>query len=184
MPSRELTLFERVRLARMGGAVERCHTIPHAPGYTNAAHSWGVAMLVLQLWPEDFPRLAGHCICHDVPEGWVGDIPAHTKARLLDLKYQLEKLEDQVFSRLQLPSENDLREEDREKLKAADYLELWLWADEAERIGNHYAAEIRHKLDSWLATRRLPEPAWELYQTLRTRRGAPLPNKGLAMEGY
>lgn len=167
-----LGLADRVRLARLGGGVERCHIIPHIGSYNNAAHSWGVAMLMLQLWPEDFPRLAAYCICHDVPEAWVGDIPAHTKQRLPALGAALQELEDEVFTRLQLPSENELVGEDRLKLKACDALELYLWALEEIDQSNRHASEIVVKLESWFDNaehRALPQEAFMLYKNLRKR---------------
>lgn len=176
-----LSLSHRVILTRLGGSVERCHTLPHAAGYTNATHSWGVAMLLLQLWPEDFSRLAAYALSHDVPEAWVGDIPAHTKVRLPDLSQQLKALEATVFTRLQLPDENTLPPEDAAKLKAADQLDLWLWAQEELARGNYHAREVKNKLESWWRKNPLPEPATAVWKELDWGR---LPNKADVIEDY
>jgi hypothetical protein len=178
-----IKLEQRVLLARLGGMVERCHILPHAKSYSNAAHSWGVAMLMLQLWPEDFPRLAGYCLCHDVPEAWVGDIPAHTKHRLgAEARAQLQALESGVFTRLQLPDENELSISDQEKLKACDALDLWLWARDEMRRGNYHAEEVCWKLEFWFRNgdRALPSPADEVWRGLQSESS----NKYLAMENY
>ena len=44
-----------------------------------AAHSWGMAMLATQLWPEhlNLQRVLELCILHDVAEVIVGDITPH-----------------------------------------------------------------------------------------------------------
>lgn len=182
---RELDLKERVLLSRLGGKVERCHIIPHERPYNNAAHSWGVAMLMLQLFPEDFPRLAAYCICHDVPEAWVGDVPAHTKHRAPAIAEALREMESGIFTRLQLPDENDLSAEDKQKLKACDALELYLWACDEVTLGNHHAQEILRKLHGWFRSaehRPLPQVAYDLFASLGG--GNTYIDKELAMEGY
>ena len=75
--------------SRCGGRVERCHVIPHLGSYSNASHSWGVAMLMHYLWPKDFPRLAIYCLSHDIPEAWTGDIPAPVAWAVPELKEAL-----------------------------------------------------------------------------------------------
>lgn len=179
-----IDLEDRVRLVRLGGLTERAHIVPHQGSYNVAQHSWGVAMLMLQLWPEDFPRLAAYCICHDVPEAWIGDVPAHTKARSPRLTEELAQMEVEICSRLQIPDEHELHSDDLAKLKACDALELYLWAQEQVLLANHHAGEIIHKLDVWFQTgnhRALPPPAYELYERLRTAR---IVDKSRAMEEY
>lgn len=177
-----LSQADRVVLARLGGKVERCHIIPHRESYSNAAHSWGVAMLMLQVWPRDFARLAAVCICHDVPEAWVGDIPAHTKARAPQIRTALRILDDEIFDRLQLPRESDLDARDLRKLQNCDRLELWLWAQEELELGNHHAREIVTKLEGWFSMPDglLPE-AMRLFRNLKAN---PRPDKGLVMDDY
>ena len=181
----ELSLLTRIELARLGGGVERCHMVPHQGSYSNAAHSWGVALLMLQLFPEDFPRLAAYCITHDIPEAWVGDIPAHTKQRAPAIGQALEAMENQIFDRLQLPRESNLQGEDRAKLKACDALELYMWSHEQVRLGNHHAGEILVKLSSWFENnehRPLPPAAAAFYNRYKMMRG-PV-DKTLALENY
>lgn len=127
--------------------MERSHGITHVGSYSNAAHQWGVAMLMHALWPEDFPRLAIYCLSHDVPEAWVGDIPAPTKRNVPGLKETLDVYESRINRDLGLPAESELEGEDMEKLKACDRLELYLWAKEQVMLGNRFVEGVVRELD-------------------------------------
>lgn len=162
----KLSLLNRIREIRMGGAVERCHTVRHLGSYSVAAHSWGVAVLMYVLWPEDFPRLAIYCLVHDVPEGWVGDAPATIKAYNSVIKAEYTKMERGLFNRLQLPNDAYISPEDRAKLKACDHLELYLWADEQWKLGNHYVHAVIEALNGFFKESPLPEPALSVYRDL------------------
>lgn len=153
--------------SRLGGRVERCHSIPHQGSYSNAAHSWGVAMLMWYLFPEDFPRLAVHCISHDVPEGWVGDVPAPALRWTKNVRGELAELERMLADDLGLPYEGDLAPEDHAKLKACDRLELYLWCCEQLALGNVYASEPLAELDHYFTLEPLPGPANDFYVRLR-----------------
>lgn len=161
-----LTLFDRIQYIRIGGAVERCHTVRHFGSYSNAAHSWGVAALLYLLWPDDFPRLVAHCIFHDVPEGWVGDPPATIKKDEV-LKPAYDGLERKVFDWLKLPCEQDFSDEDKDKLKACDHLELYLWSIDQSHAGNAHVICVRRALDEFFKERPLPKPADELLKQIR-----------------
>jgi len=153
--------------ARAGGRVERCHSIPHQGSYSNAAHSWGVAMLMYQLWPEDFPRLGIHCLTHDIPEFWVGDIPAPTMRAVPGLKESLTQIEDRCLNRLDLPELGTLNPEDHRKLKACDWLEFWLWCRDQWFIGNKFVQVSKVEIEGYIETMGLPHPAADVYSALR-----------------
>lgn len=155
----------RIREIRMGGAVERCHTVRHIGSYSNAAHSWGVAVLLYVLWPEDFHRLAPYCIFHDVPEGWVGDVPAHIK-KINPIKFNFAELESKVLDRLNLPDDSKLGEDDRRKLKACDNLELYFWTQEQLAMGNTYVLAVQRTLERFLANSPLPDRALALFRSM------------------
>lgn len=150
--------------SRAGGRVERCHGVPHAGSYSNAAHSWGVAMLMFYLWPEDFPRLAGACLAHDVPEAWVGDVPAPTMRYLPGLRKDLGEIEDGLNASLGLPAEGELAIEDHVKLKACDRLELYLWCREQLLLGNQFVGETLKELKRFFSEVPLPEEAMKLFR--------------------
>ena len=162
-PPTATELLSRIRNIRIGGHVERCHTVLHHGSYSVAAHSWGVAMLMYVLWPEDFSRLAIYCLVHDIPEGWVGDVPATVKANNPVVKNAYTDMEAKIFDRLHIPDHSALSQADRDKLRAADHLELYLWADEQIKMGNLYVRAVKAALNGFFKERPLSEPANALY---------------------
>lgn len=154
--------------ARLGGKVERCHNIPHHGSYSNAAHSWGVAMLLRHIWPED-THLLIHALVHDIPEGWVGDIPSPTLRNMPEFRSRLERAEGYLLGLLQLPDPFAfLSEEDLLKLKTADRLEFVMWCMEQTLLGNRYAEEALKEMHEF-AMKDLPPKADEFYAALVDR---------------
>ena len=149
--------------SRAGGRTERCHNIPHHDSYNVAAHSWGVAMLLYYIWPEDFPRLAIYCLTHDVPEAWVGDIPSPTLTYTPGLKSVIENLEIMLLHKIGLRSTTDLPKEDQEKVRACDQLEFWLWAKEQQAHGNKYVQEAIIEVERYFREEPLPELAQKVF---------------------
>lgn len=149
-PSDMTLVIDKLIQSRAGGRVERCHGIPHQGSYNNAAHSWGVAMLMWYLFPDDFERLVIYCLAHDVPEAWTGDIPAPTMRYLPGLREQLGPIEDALCHINGLPGEHDLDPEDHAKLKICDRLEFYLWCREQLLLGNRFAEESLHEIQSYL----------------------------------
>ncbi len=162
------TLLERVIAIRTGGGVERCHGILHRGGYNVAAHTWGVLALLYTLWPEDFKRLAASVMFHDVPEAWAGDIPAPIKRYSPQVKNACDDLESEILIRLGLPNCDDLLALDRAKIKACDYLELYLWAREEMAAGNTHASCVARELERYFVETPLPPAARALYEEAKT----------------
>lgn len=162
-----LTLTHRIIQTRAGGKVERCHTIPHNSSYNNAAHSWGVAMLMHLIWPEDFQRLALFCLCHDIAEAWVGDIPSPLKKYSQEVNLAVSILEKRINNQLKLPDESELSSEDIEKIKFCDNLEFYLWCrEESELFGNKNVLESLRQVKDYFNEKQLPERARVLLKTL------------------
>lgn len=158
---------ERLIAMRTGGSTERCHGIRHHGSYSVGEHSWGVAVLMYVLWPQDFQRLAIYCIAHDVPEAWVGDIPTTTKRYCPGVKQEVARLESAIFERLGLPDDGLLDEDDRTKLRACDRLELYLWALEQVHGGNAHADCVRRELERLFEETPLPAEAHALYEEIK-----------------
>lgn len=157
-------LLEKIVKTRCGGAVERCHTIPHHGSYSNAKHSWGVAMLMLQLWPEDFPRLAAHCLTHDIAEGWTGDIPAPVLWACGSIKMSIDILENDLLEDAGCPRMDSLSAEDKQKVKSCDSLELYFWCREQLNFGNKHVLDCLQALESLFGdTPYLHEKAYKLF---------------------
>jgi 5'-deoxynucleotidase YfbR-like HD superfamily hydrolase len=167
----------RIVQTRAGGAVERCHGVTHIGEYSNAKHSWGVAMLMWELWPGDFPRLAAHCLAHDVPEAWVGDIPAATKRYIPGLSKTLATLENRILEELWLPTEAEMDPLDRQKLKCCDSLELYIWCAEQMTMGNMLALDVFEQLDIFFEQRPLLSEAEKLRREIEIFHACLLPRQ-------
>lgn len=166
-PIPHLDLCSHILQTRAGGRVERCHTIPHHGSYSNAAHSWGVAMLLWHIWPEHFPGLVSYALAHDVPEAWAGDIPAPVLRHVPGVREMVTTLEVQLSASLDLPSEHDLSTSELEMLKACDRLEFWLWCREQASMGNLHAAEAQTEVETYLRDNPPPGRAQGVYEQLR-----------------
>lgn len=133
--------------SRAGGAVERCHGIRHLGSYSNAAHQWGVAMLLHYLYPQHFARCVLHALTHDVPEFIFGDVPAPSMRYVPGMAKGLKSLEAAYAQSIGLPAEGDgLTEDEFRALKSCDRLELYLWCCEQQAMGNQFASECRREL--------------------------------------
>lgn len=168
---------------RSGGRVERCHGLPHLGTYSNATHQWGVAMLMHYIWPDDFPRLALVCLSHDVPEAWVGDIPAPTCRYALGLKDTLNVVEGNINKDMLLPAEHELEGTDYAKLKCCDRLEFWLWCCEQELYGNMFAKEGKKEIERYFQEVPLLPEAQEVYEELRASDLLPI-QAGVIMKAF
>ena len=138
-------LIDRVRLARQGSAVERCHTTPHTQRYSVGHHSLDLITLITLTWQADhngaLPRaeLLVAAAFHDVPEVVVGDIPSPAK-RLIP-GTSLQDAEDVVLAHLGV--DVGLTPEEDTWLHLCDKLELTLWCEEESRLRGNKA------FDTW-----------------------------------
>jgi len=123
----------------------------------------GALALLYVLWPEKFPWLSPYLMFHDVPEAWVGDIPAPLKRYSATVRNEVNSLEEIILSRLKLPDPETLSPDDKQKLKACDQLDLYLWAREQETGGNLHASCVVRELERFFAETPLPEPAHALF---------------------
>lgn len=162
-----MTPYERLIAIRTGGSTERCHGVMHQGSYSVAAHTWGVLALLYVLWPDDWARIGPAAMFHDVPEAWVGDIPAPTKRYSAAVKVACNHMEALIFARLRLPADSALPPADAAKLKACDQLELYCWAKEQVYGGNGHAACVLRELDRFFLETPLPPEADALYQVLK-----------------
>lgn len=149
-PPVELDLFDKIRLAREGAAVERCHTHPHLQRYSVGHHSLDLVTLLTIAWQHDhhgqLPRaeLLVAAAFHDVPERIVGDVPQPVKALNGGA---LDAHEDCVLSALRVNIQ--LTEEERVWLAVGDKVELYLWCFEEAARGNSYFLEWVHDYNNY-----------------------------------
>lgn len=159
---------------------------------TVAAHTWGVAMLVLRFAPEgiDRDRTLRMALVHDVAEAEVGDVPTRAEAGAETLspaeKARLERdaIEGETLSALgdevrTLWEEYEARDSPEARfLKDMDLLDTCLQALVYERNGRYDPdAENRHfeeydRLDEFFATsepRLSTDRGKELFEEVRKR---------------
>ena len=128
---------DKLKIIRKGGRVERFHTIPITGNkQTVAAHSWGVASLMLELFPKDAknPELLKACLYHDMRECFVGDVPAPTKWRFKEMAHLHSEAEEEVLKESGFQWDLSYREE--YLLKVVDMLELLFYSVEQKQMGN------------------------------------------------
>ena len=134
---------DKLKNIRKGGRVERFHTVPVAGNkQTVASHSWGVASLIIELFPEDAKNteLLKACLYHDMAEYSVGDVPAPTKWRFSELAKVQSEIENQVLKETGFEWSLSYREE--VLLKIADMLELLFYSVEQKEMGNQYFRKV------------------------------------------
>jgi len=160
--------FQLARALREGGAVERCHTIPHHGSYTVGQHSYDALSLLLVLHPDPTLALVKAVLWHDVPERWTGDVPANAKWDNHRLAHALAVSEGKVFDALGLgPLFEGLSEEECSWLHAVDRLELWLWCQDQLALGNSNVRVVQKNLAEWSGARSaMPDPVWRVLQQL------------------
>lgn len=166
--------------SRRGGRVERCHGVPHHGSYSNAAHQWGVAMLMWYIWPEHYHRLSIYCLTHDLPEAWVGDIPAPILRYCPEIRPAIHPIESLISASLGVPAEGELSGDDLAMLKACDRLELYAWGQEQRLMGNLGLEGMMLELEHYLDTAGMPTRAQEFYGEMRQAR--PILRDGLMLE--
>lgn len=115
------------------GAVKRWHTWPTLKDQDNAAHSWGVALILHQIAPYNFNVLV-HALTHDLHEVDGGDVPYNVKKSYPRIKEALDSQEQDFIDHHEIwpvVSEQDLH-----LLKWADMFELLLWCFRERDLGN------------------------------------------------
>ena len=138
----------KVLALREGGNVRRAHTIPHRDEYTVGKHSYDVACIILALHPSPSAELLRACLLHDVPERWVGDIPATAKWYNIRIGEAFDEAERAV--QLKWDIEVELNEEDLAWLHAADRVEFWLWCHDQLNSGNLHVQEAKLAVEHWM----------------------------------
>lgn len=135
--------------ARAGGHVQRYHA-NRVAAQSVAAHSWGVAVLVLLVWPRASAALLRTALMHDVSEAMTGDIPYPAKATFPELR-ALEHEISEAFN-VSMGINSDLDEFEYKVLKWCDMFECMVFCCEQMRTGNLYAARVmRTALDALYA---------------------------------
>ena len=144
----EYSRSEAVYNHRMAGRIRRLHIKPMNGDEQNiAAHSWGVAMILLDLFPCVSRSCLVFALRHDVPEIVTGDVPANVKWQHPGLQDTLEWIEEGFLERMGWPTESEKHgvphlagsenwHNERLYIKIADRVELLFYCLEQIYMGN------------------------------------------------
>ncbi len=126
------------------GRVKRWHAFPIIGEQNVADHSWGVALIVMEVAEDHLSvNLMRAAITHDSAEFYTGDMPYQTKKRWPQLAVALEICEQDVERVHNI--DWVLTGEQREILKWADMFELLLFADYQADLGNRNVVEMQRQ---------------------------------------
>jgi 5'-deoxynucleotidase YfbR-like HD superfamily hydrolase len=133
-----------MRSTHVAGRVLRYHTWPTISQETIAEHSWGVAMIWLQLFRKCTSSsmvavILQWILRHDAPELWSGDLPFPVKQRHPPLKTALEPVEAEGMDALGLAQQPEMTDKERDCVKIADLLQMMVFGLHELRLGNKYA---------------------------------------------
>ncbi len=137
---------ERTYNIRMAGRIRRLHIRPMNGEEQNvAAHTWGVVMILLDLFPDVSRDAIIFALRHDVPEVVTGDIPANVKWDNAELEEALEKREKEFLEAMGWKTKHaGVPSWDRESLyiKIADRVELLFFCLEQMYMGNWLLTDV------------------------------------------
>lgn len=133
---------------RMAGRIRRLHIKPMNGDEQNiAAHSWGVTMILLDLFPAVSRSCLIFALRHDVPEIVTGDVPANVKWQHPNLHHELGCIEEDFLDKMSWPKESEKHgvlhlagsenwHNERLYIKIADRVELLFYCLEQIYMGN------------------------------------------------
>ena len=140
------SLAERIYNTRMAGRIRRLHIRPMNGEEQNvAAHTWGVTMILIDLFPDVSRDAILFALRHDVPEVVTGDIPANVKWANPGLEEALEQREKEFMKKMGWKSEHSgVPSYKRENLyiRLADRIELMFYCMEQMYMGNWLLADV------------------------------------------
>ena len=129
-------LKEKIYNTRMAGRIRRLHIRPmNGEEQSVAAHTWGVAMILLDLFPEVSKETLVFALRHDVAEVCTGDVPANVKWANPELESTLEWMESEFLKKMGWP-DTVPSAYDEFAIKVADRVELIFYCLEQIYMGN------------------------------------------------
>ena len=139
----EFPLKKKIFNTRMAGRITRLHTKPeNGQGQTVAAHTWGVAMILVDLFPDISRDALIFALRHDVPETKTGDIPAILKWSNDDMAEILEQIEDRFMEKMGWENESSLSLSEELAFALADRIELLFYCLEQVYMGNLLLTDV------------------------------------------
>lgn len=145
--------YSRVRSLRESGAVSRFHTQTMHKENNVAAHSWGVAMLIICLHDNPSKELIAAALFHDAGELISGDTPYTSKLLDSNLDASLKAIEKKFLIENGIDYEAYLTELEKAWLKACDMLDLIFTCTEEMDLGNNRIRSVYNNGVSALRSR-------------------------------
>jgi 5'-deoxynucleotidase YfbR-like HD superfamily hydrolase len=152
-------ILEKILTVRAGGHVRRYHVETITGEQNVATHSFHMACLALELWPDASRELLQAILWHDVTERAVGDVPAPAKRANPELWSALHVAEARETQRLGLTVM--LTEEDQARFVIVDALEACFFGVDQIRLGNQVGWTILRNGVSYVYTHN-PSPLLRL----------------------
>jgi hypothetical protein len=140
--------IQKVKFAREGAAVKRCHTLPIVGEYQVGSHSFNMLSLLRILHPAPSIHLIWAILEHDIPERLTGDIPAPSKETGIVKRDILAFIEQDINQEIfGFSAENSLDDEEIMWLKGLDILELFLFCKDQKMLGNRNLDTMAHRIE-------------------------------------
>lgn len=137
-------MIDQLMFIRNGGETRRFHGWPVLRPQSVAEHSFHVAMILHVLYGQDEPGIPGYlltaALCDDLAEWITGDPPSpFTRAmekRMPGFRDQRKGVENEVLATVSLDWDKHLSDEDKRKLKFADYVDGAMYCIRERAMGN------------------------------------------------
>lgn len=126
---------------RQGGNVVRYHSWMGIQKQNNAAHTWQVARIYLELFGVPRVEVLVYIQYHDVTEVALGDIPFPVKAENPIIGAEFARLEEAQFARMGVTMPK-LTSDERRRVKICDLLEMYEFAADELLLGSRWALPI------------------------------------------
>lgn len=126
----------------------RYHSWPRIRDQSVGEHSCQIMRILLTVWPDCPRRMLVHAVTHDMGE-MAGDIQYPYKQKFPALKPLMDSIEDSVLDvmreKLGAPPEVLLTEYELTIFKIVEYVEMWEYGVNEQRMGNSYATIISNR---------------------------------------
>lgn len=139
---------ERIKFAREGGEVRRCHTQRIIGEYDVAQHCYGMLCILRILEPKPSIDLIWAILAHDSPERLIGDIPRPAKWAGVVNEERIASLENEILKDVGL--DYKLTPEENSWLEGLDIVELWLWTLDQDNLGNKNILIMKNRIEQYI----------------------------------
>jgi 5'-deoxynucleotidase YfbR-like HD superfamily hydrolase len=162
----------RYDLIRKGGNVKRFHCHNTIRENTVAAHSWGVATILLHIC-DPSPNLMRLALYHDVFEHLTGDVPYTSKRDNPEVKTAMDLAEERAAKVMEIDTTWNILPGEEELFKLADMLDFMVFCTEEIEMGNNGIEDLwqngQRVVISILSKIEKNQAAFDLYLSLKER---------------